>query len=478
MKEAIRISAKTFPLLLLFSALACFAQFTGGVQGDVLDPKGSAVADATVVLMNVDTGVKQTAVSNQSGVYRFSSIAPGNYTVTATAQGFSPVSVSFNLATAQTRDVALNLEVAHVQSTVMVSEQAPLLDTSDSRFEQTLDTAALQTLPLAGRNPTNVIIVAPGVTGRGGQASPGTNNSTNFAPENWVDASANGRGANGNQYVVDGMDVTSSIRPGVINLTPNADAISEVSVQTNTYTVDYGRASSIQTVMTSKSGTNDFHGVASLYYTSQQLTARGEFGVPQPQKLNPYHTSNMSFTVGGPVLPKKQFFFFVGYEPYLSMASNGGSLVTYEDPAFLAFAQSAKPNSPEVQLMAKYKPSGATTSGVQATAGQLWSNVLPSADQAACASGTGNLPASYDSIPCSTPVLDNGHFNSSSYYNAKQYNIRLDKYFNKDRINGNFFRNTISGGGPAVRPDFKTTNAFYVFSLQVNETHTFSPSTC
>jgi hypothetical protein len=476
MKEAIRTLAKTLPLLLLSSALTCFAQFTGGVQGNVLDPKGSAVGDATVVLMNVDTGVKQTAVSNQSGVYRFSSIAPGNYTVTGTAPGFSPVSVSFNLATAQTRDVPMNLEVEHVQSTVMVTEQAPLLDTSDSRFEQTLDTAALQTLPLAGRNPTNVMTLAPGVTGRGGQASPGTNNSTNFAPENWVDASANGRGANGNQYVVDGMDVTSSIRPGVINLTPNADAISEVSVQTNTYTVDYGRASSIQTVMTSKSGTNDFHGVASLYYTSQQLTARGEFGVPQPQKLNPYHTSNMSFTVGGPVLPKKQFFFFVGYEPYLSMASNGGSLVTYEDPAFLAFAQSAKPNSPEAQLMAKYKPSGATTSGVQATAGQLWSNVLPATDQTACQSGVGNLPASYDSIPCSTPVFDNGHFNSSSYYNAKQYNIRLDKYFDKDRIYGNFFRNTISGGGPAVRPDFKTTNAFYVFSLQVNETHTFSPN--
>ena len=83
--------------------------------------------------------------------------------------------------------------------------------------------------------------------------------------------------ANGNQYVVDGMDVTSSIRPGVINLTPNADTVQEVSVQTNTYTVDYGRASSIQTVMTTKSGANQFHGLTSDYYTYQGLTARGEF---------------------------------------------------------------------------------------------------------------------------------------------------------------------------------------------------------
>ncbi|HET6205170.1 MAG TPA: carboxypeptidase regulatory-like domain-containing protein, partial [Terracidiphilus sp.] len=474
MTDAVRNLSKIL-LLLLLATVPCLAQFTGGVQGNVQDQKGSAVPNATIELTNVDNGVKQTAVTNASGLYRFSSIAPGNYTVSTTVQGFSPIAVSFNLATAQTRDVPLNLEIGRVSSTVTVTGQAPLLDTSDSRMEQTLDTTALESLPLAGRNPTNVIIVAPGVTGRGGQASPGTNNSTNFAPENWVDASANGRGANGNQYVVDGMDVTSSIRPGVINLTPNADAISEVSVQTNTYSVDYGRASSIQTVMTSKSGTSDFHGVASLYYTSQQLTARGEFGVPQPQKLNPYHTSNMSFTVGGPVIPKKQFFFFVGYEPYLSMASNGSGLVGYEDPAFLAFAQSAHPDSPEVQLMEKYKPSGATTAGVASTAGQLWSNVLPLADQEACLNGVGNLTAAYDNIPCATPVFDNGHFNSSSYYNAKQYNIRLDKYFSKDRIYGNFFRSTISSGGPAVRPDFKTTNAFYVFSLQINETHTFSP---
>ena len=88
----------------------------------------------------------------------------------------------------------------------------------------------------------------------------------------------------------------------------------------------------------------------------------------------------------------------------------------------------------------------------------------------------GDLGAAYDSIPCATPVFDNGHFNSSSFYNAKQWNIRLDKYFSKDRIYGQFFRDTISNGGPAVRPAFATTSAFYTFNLQVNETHTFSPS--
>jgi len=301
-----------YMLLVLFLATASgHAQFNANVQGTVSDPKGAVVPGAPVTLVNTATGVMQRAVSNASGLYRFDSLAPGDYTVSTTVQGFAPVSVGFTLTTDQTRDVLLTLAIQNASSTVTVTTAEPLLDTSDSRFEQTLDTTALTDLPLPGRNPTNVITIAPGVTGLGGQASPGTANSTNFAPENWVNASANGRGANGNQYVVDGMDVTSSIRPGVINLTPNADTVQEVSVQTNTYTVDYGRASSIQTVMTTKSGSNQFHGLLSDYYTSQQLTARGEFGVPQPTPLNPYHVDNMSFTVGGPVIPHKQFFFYV-----------------------------------------------------------------------------------------------------------------------------------------------------------------------
>ena len=168
----------------------------------------------------------------------------------------------------------ITLAVGSIATQIQVTSQQPLLDTSDSRNQLTLDTAALGDLPLAARNPLALITLAPGVTGLG------SGTATNFNPENSVDASANGRGSNGNQYIVDGLDVTSSIRPGVVNLTPNADSVQEASVQTNTYTVDYGRASSIQTVMTTKSGTDTYHGFASEYYTYQGLSARGEYGIP------------------------------------------------------------------------------------------------------------------------------------------------------------------------------------------------------
>ncbi|HEV2464562.1 MAG TPA: TonB-dependent receptor [Acidobacteriaceae bacterium] len=461
------------PALLLLVATAAYAQFNASVQGTVQDAKGAVVPGASVTLVKVDTGVTQKTTSDAGGVYHFDSLAPGNYTVSSKASGFTESKVAFELTTDQVRDVPLTLTVAQVSSTVTVTSQAPLLDTSDSRFEDTLGTTALEDLPMPGRNPTSEIYITPGVTGIGSSAA------LNFNPENYVEVSANGQGQNGNQYVVDGMDVTSTIRPGVINLTPNVDVVQEMSVQTNTYTVDYGRAGSIQTVMTTKSGSNAFHGLASEYYTYQGLTARGEFGVPQPTPLNPYHSNNMSFAVGGPILPHKQFFFFVGYEPYLSMSSNGTSLAGFEDPAFVNFAQAAAPNSPEVQLMSKYPVGHVVNVKLASTAGDLWSNTLPTpAQQQACANGTGNVTA-YDnvSIPCATPVFDSGNFNSSSFENAKQYNIRIDKYWKNDRAYGQFFRDTINEGGPSLRPAFNESSDFYTFSFQGNETHTFSPST-
>jgi hypothetical protein len=451
-------------LLLLTMLPSARAQFTAGVQGSVQDSSGAVIGGAKITLVNVATQVTRITTSDSAGVFQFASLGPGTYTVSATAEGFSPAKTEIELTAGETRNVPVSLAVGQSTTSVTVTSQAPLLDTGDSRNQQTLNQVALNNLPLASRNPLALLNLTPGVTGLGAGTS------TNFNPENYVDISANGRGQNGNQYVVDGLDVTSSIRPGVVNLTPNVDSLEETTIQSNTYNVDYGRASSIQTVMSTKSGTDQFHGLASWYYTYQGLQARGEFGVPQPEKLAPYHVNNLSFGVGGPVIPNHKFFFFVGYEPYLSLASNGSSLQTYEDPAFVSFAQTAQPNSPEVALLTKYQPSNATFKNVFQTAQQAFGPQNTAAN-------TGCDTPSTDGIPCSTAVFDQGNFNSSSFNNSKQYNVRIDKYFNKDRVYGLFYRDTISTGGPSVRPAFNTTNNYYTFSLQGNETHTFSPST-
>ena len=440
-----------------------FAQFSSSLQGNVLDNKGAAIAKATVTLLNIDNGVTQGKAADDSGSYRFVSIAPGHYEISASAPGFSPAKVNFTLQTEENREVSITLSVGQVVSTVSVTEQAPLLDTSDSRNQLTIDSDSIQSFPLAARNATSLIGLSPGVSGLG---SAGYNN---FFTEN-ADYSANGRGNNGNQYVLDGLDINIDVNPGVLTLVPNADAVAEISVQTNTYTVDYGKTSSMQTVMTTKAGTDRYHGFGGIYYTYQGLNARGEFGPPSSVKVAPFHTTNMSFGIGGPVIPRHRTFFFFSIEPYLALTSNGHSVQTYEDPAFLAFAQQAQPNSPEVQLMSKYMPSGATTTGVASTALQAFG-------PQDLAGNTGCGTPSTDNIPCGTPVFDNGVFNSSSFNNSKQYSFRIDQYFSKDRIYGTLFRDTTNAGGPAVRPAFNTTNPSAVIAIQANETHTFSPNT-
>ena len=459
--------SKRFATILIVGAMLtvshAFAQFSSSVQGNVQDASGAVVVKAAVTLLDTDTQVSQTRAADDSGTYRFPSIAPGHYVVSATAPGFTSAQVDFTLQTAENRNIVLILNVGEVSNTISVTSQAPLLDVSDSRNQLTLDEHSLQTLPLPARNPTALLGLTPGVSGLG---SAGYNN---FFTEN-ADYSANGRGTNGNQYILDGLDINIDVNPGVLTLVPNADALSEITVQTNTYTVDYGKTSSMQTIMTTKAGTTQYHGFGSVYYTYQGLNARGEFGPAPPAKIAPFHTTNMSFGIGGPVIPKHQLFFFFGIEPYRALTSNGNSVLTYEDPAFLTFAQQVRPNSPEVQLMAKYKPSAATTTGVAATA----QDAFGSQD---LVNNTGCNTPSTDNIPCSTPVFDNGNFNSSSYENAQQYNLRIDKYFDKDRLYGTFFRDSLKQGGPAVRPAFNTTNPSSVIATQGSETHTFSANT-
>jgi hypothetical protein len=439
--------------------LSAWAQFSGNIQGDVRDPSGAAVAGAVVTLNNAATSVNQTIKTDNAGNYRFVSLAPSDYKVSVSAAGFAPAAVTLTLLTSQTVDVPVKLRVGSATESVTVTTEAPILDTADSRTQLTIETQELTDLPLQGRNLLALTTVAPGVTGLGlaPVGSPGSA-ADNYSTETQVDASANGRGSVGNMFVLDGMDVTSDIRPGVLNLTPNPDAIQETSIQTNTFSTEYGRASSLQMVMTTKSGGKEFHGTASDYFTYQNLWALTEFA--EPRKYAPFHSNNFSGSLGGPIFPKHQFFFFFAIEPLRETVTSAGQTQTFEDTQFTAWAHQNFPNTLGTALLAKYAPSGATVTGVALTAADIFPTTCGTA-------ATSNLP-------CSLAMVDNGVFNSANFRNGTQWNTRIDKYFSKDRIYGNLFRTTLKTGGPAVRPAFDTSNHYVTDSLQVNEAHTFS----
>ncbi len=354
-----RVVGRTALWSAVIAAQLCFAQFSSSVQGVVLDASGGSIPNAAVTLVNSATQVSRGTTSDHEGNYRIVSLAPGQYRLTVESPGFVKTAVEITLETNKNLNVPVNMTVASSKSETEVTAAAPAVDTADSRNQQTLEARELAELPLQGRNMMGLITMAPGVTGRGLVSTSVGSPTDNFGTETFFDASGNGRSASSNQFILDGLDVTSSTRPGVVNLMPDPEAIQEVSIQVNTYTVDYSRASSIQMVMTSRSGTDQYHGLVSDYFTYQNLWAGTEF----IHHYTPFHTHNLSANVGGPMIPHHQAFFFFNVEPLRSAASTGNNLVTYESPDFTAFAKQAFPNTLGTKLLSNYAPTGATTAG-------------------------------------------------------------------------------------------------------------------
>lgn len=444
-----------FCLALACLALPAAAQYSANVQGVVLDPSGAGVQGAHLRLINPNTGQQLTAISSAVGSYRFISLAPGQYRLEAQATGFAKASITLTLDTNQTLDVPVSLTLGTASATIEVTTQAPVLDTAESRNQLTIESGEVSDLPLPGRNMVSLVTMAPGVTGLGAAASgsPGSG-VDNFSTETQVDSSANGQGAVGNMYIIDGLDISSAIRAGVLNLTPNPDSIQETSIQVNTYSVEYGRASSIQMAMTTKSGGERFHGTASDYFQNQALWAGTEWVHKYPK----YHSNNMSAAVGGPIWPLKQAFFFFSIEPMRE--GNAASGVAYfEDPQFTAWAKTNYPNTVGTNILTNYP----------VTVGS--SSVSQTAAQAGLTCGTATTPA------CDMAVFDSGPWASTSFRNGTQWNARIDKSFANDRLYGNVYRVTLNTGSPTARTAFATVSQYWTWAWQANETHTFSPYT-
>ena len=438
------------------------AQFTANVQGVVQDPSGAGVAKAQISLVNSATGVQKTTTSDPSGNYRFVSLAPGSYKVVVEATGFSKAEAEVTLLTEQNVNLPITLKVGSATESVVVSTQAPIVDTGDSRTELTLDNSGVAELPIVGRNLVTLVTMAPGVSGLGTSTSGSPASGVdNYSTEEQVDASANGQGQNNNQYVIDGLDVTSGIRQGVLNLTPQPESIQETSVQVNTFSVEHSRAAGLQTIFTTKSGSEKFHGSASDWFNYQGMFASQHFvGYP----YQPFHSNNMDFAIGGPIIPRHDSFGYFAVEPLRSSASAGGS-VTFAAPEFISFAQSSYPNTVGSHVLATYVPSGVSGTTVQQTAAQVFGASV-------CGTGAGQ-----NGVPCDLPVIDVGSFGATQIRNGTQYFARVDQGFKKERIYFSLFRTLLQTGAASPMPQFSALNNTWQIAGQVGWTHTFSANT-
>src|SRR5262245_4968599 len=266
----------SFLLVLIFTS-AAQAQFRSAIEGAVTDPSGGSVPEAQVTLVNVETGISQTAKTNTAGSYSFPSLPPGKYKITVTAKGFSSVAQeNITLGAAETRTISLALKVGDVSETITVSSEPAPLQNSEAKVATNISTAQIRNLPMAGRNILDLVSLAPGVTG-GGNLRGRAGGVDIFSLVGEPKVNANGQRGDGNGYYVDGISANSNPDPGTVYVTLNPDSVAEFSVALNDYSAEYGRSGSIVVNAVSKSGSNKFHGSLFEYHRNNKLTARNVF---------------------------------------------------------------------------------------------------------------------------------------------------------------------------------------------------------
>lgn len=304
-------------ILFAFSALAQ-TRDTAAIFGTVTDTQGGAVSPATVSLTSLNTGNVRTSATNGSGGYIFESLPVGPYRITAEQAGFKRYERGGILLRANDNvKVDIVLEVGDVKTTIAVNEQASPVDTRSATLKETVDQQRVIELPLNGRNPADLALLAPGVVPSGNNL--GNNQGGNTRPDGTKSLTVNGSRNNNLRYTLDGGENMDNLYN--LNMPfPFPDALQEFSVQTSNMTVEHGKDSGGLVNVVTKSGTNAIHGSAFWFVRNTTLNASNFFSREQDQLKR----NQTGFAVGGPIL-KNKLFFFGGFQKLWIRTASGDS---------------------------------------------------------------------------------------------------------------------------------------------------------
>ena len=301
----------TVACLLPVRALAQ-GETTSGIVGEVTDTTNAVVPGATVTITNHETGLKRNAQTDGAGRFNFPQLKPGTYSVAVEARGFDPGqndNVVSGLGQKQTVDFAL--KVARSNEEVEVNSEAPLINLENANTSTTLSAPALEDLPNPGGDLTYPLQFAPGALIN----TAGSSNDFVGGSNGYGNVEFNGLPALSNGYIVDGLetnDPLTNLNSGLsTNLVLGLNSISEVTVNTLSYSVDQGRYGASQVDYVTKSGTNQFHGNLYELWNGSLLNAADYFTNATPGNHKPGATVNhFGGSVGGPITHDKLFFFF------------------------------------------------------------------------------------------------------------------------------------------------------------------------
>jgi outer membrane receptor protein involved in Fe transport len=323
-------------LLLALIPLSVFAQSSNGsISGTVTDDTGAALPGVTVTSANLGTGSTRTVVTNNTGHYEIALLPPGKYSVAAQLEGFQPqkaASVTVNVGTDTTWNVKLRTGISE---SVTVTAAAPLVETTRSEVSSVVNETAITNLPTNGRNFIDFVLTTPGVVRdpRSGDIS--------FA----------GQRGTLNSVVVDGADNNNTFFGQSLGRTGSGrapyqfsqDAVKEFQVNANAYSAEYGRAGGAVINVITKSGTNELQGSVFDFYRDKKyrsldyLNQLREDITGVPAVKPPYHFNQYGFSVGGPIVHDRHFF-FANYDAQRNSIPNTTSLGINSIPSTVSAA--------------------------------------------------------------------------------------------------------------------------------------------
>jgi len=297
--------------LIVTNSASAQSSGTGTITGTVTDNSQAVISSASVIVTDTDTGVARNIPVNSEGIYVAPFLQPGPYVVRISANGFATVEKnSLILAVGQTLTVDAALPPASVSSQVLVTSEAPLLDTEKTEVSQSLSETLISSLPIASRNWSNFALLTPNTAADGTSGLVSYHGISGLYNSNYVD------GANNDQALFSEARGRASGMPYVYSL----DSIQEFQVAAATYSAEFGQAAGGQVNAITKSGGNNLHGDLFYYLRYPSLNALDSFGKAHGNFVQAIkQQQQFGGSVGGPFI-KDKFFYFLTYDGFRKVA--------------------------------------------------------------------------------------------------------------------------------------------------------------
>lgn len=277
---------------------------TGSILGDVVDASGASLPGATVKLLNQATGAAREALTNEVGSYRFDALPPVEYTVTVEFSGFKTVTrQNIKVPVASQVKIDFRLEISSTSETVTVTEQVPLVETTENAIKTLIDNTRIEELPLKTRDFIDLALLAPGVV---------TDQASDTRGSETDSVSFGGMSERFKSMWLEGVDFNDEVTGGGSSLSSATrtqlaqEAIQEFQVMANAYSAEFGRSATGVINIVTKSGTNEFHGNG-FYFLRDDAFDKPNFFA---KKVPPFKAEQYGATLGGPIKKDKAHFFF------------------------------------------------------------------------------------------------------------------------------------------------------------------------